>query len=132
MKIAFVVLNYKTADSTIESVDSIFKLSVDPSDEVRVLLVDNGSRDGSWEKLNKELGNNPNVLLIKNRKNLGFAGGQSNLKSEVEKYDYACLVNTDAVLAKDWLEKGHLKATQNLLQWGVKHLTGIKITKAIQ
>lgn len=122
MKIIFVVLNYKTAESTIRAVESIVALHKKTTHEINILLVDNGSRDKSWEKLSNRFSDNSEIELIQNRKNLGFAGAQSKLKKIIQRYDYACLVNSDAVLDKDWLRHGlaDFKKNPNLAAVGGK------------
>lgn len=69
-----------------------------------VILVDNGSSDGSVELIKKEF---PKVTLIENKKNLGFAGGVNRgIKHAIEHgADFVALFNNDAFAEKDWLEK---------------------------
>jgi GT2 family glycosyltransferase len=69
-----------------------------------VIVVDNGSVDGSVEYLKKH---HPGVTVIKHSTNIGFAGGvNSGLHTILkENYDWVALLNNDAVLDKQWLRK---------------------------
>jgi GT2 family glycosyltransferase len=62
-----VVLNYNNADILAESVPLLI------ADELKIVVVDNGSDDGSREYLE----NQPGILAICNRKNLGSSVGRN-------------------------------------------------------
>jgi GT2 family glycosyltransferase len=66
-----------------------------------VWVVDNGSTDGSVALLEREY---PHVRLLRNEKNLGFAGGNNTALRQVTA-PYAVLLNNDATPAPDWLER---------------------------
>jgi len=66
-----------------------------------VIVVDNGSTDGSKEMITKEF---PRVRLVANSRNLGFAGG-CNLGVKFAKGDIIALVNNDATAKPSWLTK---------------------------
>lgn len=58
--------------------------------------------DGSLEYLEEHY---PEVELVVNKKNLGFAGGVNSGIRKVMNGDYIALFNNDAVADKDWLEE---------------------------
>ncbi|MFT5367935.1 MAG: N-acetylglucosaminyl-diphospho-decaprenol L-rhamnosyltransferase [Candidatus Latescibacterota bacterium] len=69
----------------------------------KVLLVDNGSTDGSSEFVRQ---GHPEVALIQTGKNLGFAGGNNvgiahALKNDA---DYILLLNQDTVVFDAWMD----------------------------
>lgn len=71
----------------------------------KTILVDNNSSDNSI-KLAKKLC--PKIRIIKNKKNLGFAGGNNiGIKNAFrnKKTKYAICLNIDTKLDKDWLRK---------------------------
>jgi GT2 family glycosyltransferase len=65
-----------------------------------VWVVDNASRDGSVALLEREF---PDVRVLRNEANLGFAGGNNTALREVTT-PYAVLLNNDAAPEPDWLE----------------------------
>ncbi len=72
--------------------------------EVQTFVIDNGSTDGTQEYI---LSHFPNVEFIQSKENLGF-GRANNIgfqKALDEGYDYAYLLNQDAWLMPDTIEK---------------------------
>ena len=68
---------------------------------MEVIVVDNASTDQSSEMVQKEF---PKVVLIKNKKNLGFAAG-NNVGIKKAKGEYILLLNSDTKLVEDSLTK---------------------------
>lgn len=70
----------------------------------RVLVVDNGSSDGSAAEIRAQY---PDVLLLESPTNLGYVGGNNlGLRRAHElKAEYALLLNNDTVVAPDFLER---------------------------
>jgi len=66
-----------------------------------VIVIDNGSTDGSVEYVKK---NFPKVKIIQNRKNLGFAKA-NNIGFEKAKGEYILLLNNDTEVAPAFLTK---------------------------
>lgn len=99
MNISVVVPNWNGKDSVGKCLDSLLSQSIKTS----VVVVENGSTDGSLEYLTK---NYPEVELVINEKNLGFAGGvNSGIKKAIDnESDYIALFNNDALADKDWLK----------------------------
>lgn len=75
-----VVVNYRTADSTLRCVESLQRLS---SPMLSVLVVDNDSRDGSFELLRTRL---PAAQVLPARENLGYGHGNNlGIRSALER-----------------------------------------------
>jgi GT2 family glycosyltransferase len=70
------ILNWNTSTMTADCVASVLKLQLDADVTLQVLVIDNGSEEGDWEQLQK-LVSYPNVELIRQPHNLGFAGGHN-------------------------------------------------------
>ena len=66
-----------------------------------VWVVDNASTDGSLALLERD---HPTVRVLRNHRNLGFAGGNDTALREVTT-PYAVLLNNDATPEPDWLER---------------------------
>ena len=100
MKVYLVVVNWNGKDFIEECLDSIQK----QTHPVEIIVVDNGSTDGSKELIEKKY---PKIHLISKDNNHGFAGGV-NIGIEYavgKKADAIALFNNDAVANKDWLEQ---------------------------
>lgn len=94
-----VVLNWNQKDLTDECLASLAKATY-PA--FRIVVVDNGSEDGSVEYLRQR---HPGVTYIANRENLGFSGG-NNVGIEhamAEGCDYVYLLNNDTEVSPDFL-----------------------------
>jgi len=98
MKIAVVVPNWNGEEHLSECLDSLLK----QTEKCRVIVADNASTDGSKDLIRK---NFPEVVLVENTKNTGFAGGvNAGIKKAMElKCDAVALFNNDAVADKAWL-----------------------------
>jgi hypothetical protein len=66
-----------------------------------VIVVDNGSNDGSVEYVER---NYPQVLLIRNKENLGFAKA-NNIGIEAAKGEYIATLNNDTIVDSHWLSE---------------------------
>jgi len=97
-KVAVVVPNWNGASVLKACLDSLLAQSL----KARIIVVDNGSTDGSLELLEKY----PSVEVIKHSKNLGFTGGVNpGFKRAIElKLRYVAAFNNDAVADRDWLK----------------------------
>jgi len=96
--VAIVVPNWNGMDSLATCLDSLLAQTF----PARIIVVENGSTDGSLAFLEQ---NYPQVELVVNQTNLGFAGGVNAgiRKSIADGDDFVALFNNDAVADKDWL-----------------------------
>jgi GT2 family glycosyltransferase len=89
-----VVLNWNSREMTRDCIQSLLAME---GDSFQILLIDNGSQDGSVEYLQEAF---PNIQVIANGRNLGFAAG-CNIgmdRALREGYDYVLLVNNDTII----------------------------------
>ena len=98
-EVAVVVPNWNGADHLAACLDSLLAQSM----TCRIIVVDNGSVDGSLELLEKYDG----LEVILNQKNEGFTGGvnpgfQRAMDDDIK---YVATLNNDAVADKDWLKE---------------------------
>lgn len=103
MKIfAFVILHYNTIDDTRECVSSIRNNIEDGA--YHIIIVDNGSPNGSGQILANDYQYDKNITVIINNENLGFARGNNvGFKYAKEKLsaDFIILANSDTALIDD-------------------------------
>jgi len=96
--VSILILNYNTCRLTMDCLRSVYDSETNYSYEI--ILIDNNSHDNSVETISKEF---PDVLLIANSENVGFAKG-NNQGMEVASGRYVLLLNSDTVVRKDTLE----------------------------
>lgn len=93
----FLILNYKTSDVTIKLVRDILKRF--KKDDINVVVVDNDSKDGSFEAITAAFDFSENIYVLATDKNLGYANGNNfgfrfikeNLKSD----GFVIVMNSD-------------------------------------
>jgi len=119
MKIAFVILHYQTIKETNECVQSIID-NIETND-FYIVIVDNGSPNGTGDILENSFALHPNVGVVKNSTNLGFARGHnSGIYYLTEKYDidFIVLLNNDTkIIGKNWIET--IEQKYDLYRFGV-------------
>ena len=100
-RVCIIVLTWKNYDLTRDCLLSLRQIDYTNTE---VVLVDNGSGDGSAERLAAEF---PEVRLIMNEKNLGFpAGNNVAIRDGMARNpDYFLLLNNDTLVAPDFLSK---------------------------
>ncbi len=101
MRIATIVLSWNAAYATIACLESLYHQSI----PTEILVVDNASHD---EVVASILACHPNVRLIRNQRNLGFAGGMNSgiraLLNDSPPPDVLVLLNQDTVLDPTCIE----------------------------
>lgn len=98
-KVIIIILNWNGKEDTVECLESLKHVNY-PNYEI--LLVDNGSTDGSTEYLREQY---PNMEIIENEKNLGFAEGNNvGIRRAIAKgADNVLLLNNDTVVDPEFL-----------------------------
>lgn len=96
VKLSIISVNYNGKHLLKNFLESVQNLNF-PKKEYEMIVVDNGSKDGSVEFLKEYF---PWVRIIKSNKNLGFGGG-NNLGIKQALGEYLLLVNNDTLLEKD-------------------------------
>lgn len=97
--ISIVIVSWNAKRYLLDCLESLAQTTAGLSTEV--LVVDNASSDGSPDAVERQF---PNVKLIRNRQNLGFAKG-NNIGISQSKGRYICLINSDVVLLGDCLKR---------------------------
>ena len=94
--VSIVIPHWNNVDVLSECLESISNTNFE---NFETIVVDNASSDNSvsWVKSNY-----PNVKLIENDKNYGYAGG-CNIGAEAASGDFLIFLNNDTVQEKDWI-----------------------------
>lgn len=106
--VAIVVLNLNEKAKTLRCLSSVAELDYSPYE---VVLVDNGSTDGSVEAIAQVF---PHIHVVRNPCNLGVAGGRNRGIAYANKhfpYGYLLFLDNDA-----WLERSALRELVRVMQ----------------
>lgn len=98
MDVSIIIVNYNTKDLLKQTIDSVLRSTT--GIEYEIIVVDNDSRDGSIQMVREEY---PDVLLIANNGNLGFAKA-NNIGIKKSSGRYILILNSDTVVAKDCIK----------------------------
>ena len=101
-KVAIIILNWNGKYYTIECIESLKKIIYL---NYEIILVDNGSKDDSVKCLKDRY---PDIKIIINKKNLGFAEGNNIAIKAILKNKYVryiALLNNDTKVEPYWLEE---------------------------
>jgi len=93
-KVSIIVLNWNGYRDTVECVNSLGKVAYS---NCEIVIVDNGSTDGSEEILRKSF---PDIKIIQTGRNLGFTGGNNvGIRHALTNgADYVILLNNDTIV----------------------------------
>jgi len=94
--VSIVIPHWNNVDVLSECLESISNTDFE---NFETIVVDNASTDNSVASVRS---NYPNVKLIENDKNYGYAGG-CNIGAEAASGDFLIFLNNDTVQEKDWI-----------------------------
>jgi GT2 family glycosyltransferase/Flp pilus assembly protein TadD len=129
---SIIILTYNQLEYTKKCLESIAANTPEPHE---IIIVDNGSTDGTVEFLDLEAGRNKSrIKIIKNEENLGFALGNNKGIAEA-KGDYVVLMNNDVVVTPGWLKR-LVEVTQRKPQIGIvgpmsNYVSGPQLVKEV-
>jgi GT2 family glycosyltransferase len=100
-KVSIIILNWNGKEDTIECLDSCKKITYS---NYEIILVDNGSTDGSAEYFKNMY---PEIRIIENGTNLGFAEGNNIALRWIlaNGTDYVLLLNNDTIVDPNFLSE---------------------------
>lgn len=99
-ELAVIIVNYNTCQILDDCLASVFKAD-HPKGGFQVIVVDNASVDGSVKMVAKKY---PQVVIIENSKNLGFAKG-NNIGVDAADARYILFLNSDTIVKRYSLVK---------------------------
>ena len=97
MKVAVVILNWNGKKFLEQFLPNVIKNS---ADDAEVIIADNASTDNSVAFLNQYY---PNIRIIQNKENSGFAKGYNDALANIEA-DYYVLLNSDIQVTPGWIK----------------------------
>jgi GT2 family glycosyltransferase len=95
--VTVIIVNWNAGDLLSQCLHDLLRQTVQPA---RILVMDNGSSDGSAEQVAQL----PGVTVRQLGRNFGFAGGNNRALLECDT-EYVALLNPDAFPEPDWLEQ---------------------------
>lgn len=120
-KAAIIILSYNLLDYTKVCIESIRRTT--PESAREIIVVDNGSGDGSVEWLREQ----PDIILVENKENRGFPGG-CNQGIQASSFDSDIfLLNNDTMLPENaffWLRMGVYDKEKNGSAGSVSNYAG--------
>lgn len=96
--ISFITINYNSSNLTISLVDSIIK-QTSKNMKYEIIIIDNGSNIDDFKNLKEKL-KNPEITIIRNRVNSGFASGNM-LGVNYASGNYYFFINNDCIFIND-------------------------------
>jgi hypothetical protein len=96
MRVAVVILNWNGKSFLKKFLQTV----IQNSPESTIYVADNASTDGSIEYV---IANHPNVKIIDNQKNYGYAGGYNKALASLEE-EFLVLLNSDVEVTQGWLQ----------------------------
>jgi N-acetylglucosaminyl-diphospho-decaprenol L-rhamnosyltransferase len=98
--VSVIIVNYNSGDYLRQCIDGLLAQTFL---NFEVVLVDNGSNDGSLEKTKTD---DPRFRIIRAGENLGFAKA-NNIAAQESRAPWIATLNPDAVPERDWLNALH-------------------------
>jgi len=99
-RVSVIILTFNNLELTRACLDSVLLRSDYPN--LEIIVVDNASSDDTPDFLEGFTRRNPDVRIVLNRENLGFAAG-NNVGLSIATGDYLVLLNNDTVVTQGWV-----------------------------
>ena len=112
-KVSIIIVTYHNRDLNRMCLEKLYEQNEWPNFEV--IVIDNASTDGTPEYLKEAEKFFPNIRVVLNDENLGFAAA-NNIGLKMATGDYLVLLNNDTVITRGWLNAllRHLHADPEL------------------
>jgi hypothetical protein len=104
ISLSIIIVSYNTKNVTKNCLESILTSLKSTKLDYEIILVDNASTDGSVELLREFAAKLPNLKLLENKENLGFAKA-NNEGARQARGNYLLFLNSDIIVLDDAVEK---------------------------
>ncbi len=103
-KVAIIILNWQQPKLTIDTVNSLLKIT-HPRFDYHIFLVDNGSADNSLWQFQQAFRHHPKISLLQTSRNLMFVAGNNFAIGKIPAriFKYTLLLNNDIIVDPDFL-----------------------------
>ena len=101
--VSVIILSYNTKKLLADCLRSVFKSELNNC-RMEVIVVDNGSTDGSVNEIRKKKYGIRNLEIIENGENIGFAAG-NNRARKVVRGGYVLFLNPDTLVEKNTIDE---------------------------
>lgn len=113
--LSIIILNYCSFNET----QSLVSQLVSTEENIRIIIVDNNSPDGSYKLLVDRFGSSSDVDIIQNQRNTGYAAGNNvGIRYALEKLNspYIAIMNPDVEITENFLRSmiTYLEADQKI------------------
>ena len=111
--VSIIIPHWNGIDILSECIESLKKSTL-PSFEI--IVSDNASSDGSQAWIKE---NHPDIILLENDKNYGYAGG-CNYGADIAKGEFLLFLNNDTIQNPNWLESlvDRMKSDETIAEIG--------------
>jgi len=100
-KVSIIMLCWNNSQFTKDCVNRLYEVT---PEGFELILIDNNSKDNTWEVIQELQKKYPNIQAIRNKENKGFAKG-CNQGLKIAKGEYICYLNNDIIPQWGWLER---------------------------
>ena len=104
-----VILNYNNGAFLSKCLSSVFSADYP---NLEVILVDNGSIDGSINQVKRDFGNESRLKIVQNPRNLGASAGR-NIGSKHASGKYLAFLDSDTEVDRNWLREAVSQMERN-------------------
>ncbi|HOX96067.1 MAG TPA: glycosyltransferase family 2 protein [Candidatus Woesebacteria bacterium] len=126
--LSIIIISYNTREILTDCVKSIVKYTKDLNYEI--IIVDNGSKDGSLERIKELSKKYSRVRLVDAKDNIGFGRG-NNLGVRAAKGKYLLFLNSDTLVFDNAIKESLDKARDNS-QYGIFSCKLLNADRSIQ
>jgi GT2 family glycosyltransferase len=99
-RVSLIVVSYNGADHLRRCIESLL---CDPTPSREIVVVDNASTDGSPELLERVQRDHPEIRVVRNAENVGYAGAVNGVLASC-RGEYIGVLNMDVVAESGWLQ----------------------------
>lgn len=99
--VSIIILTYNSLKFIEKCLESVLNTNYE---KFEIVIVDNGSTDGTVELIQKRFGEEEKIKLIVNRENVGFAEG-NNVGAKFAKGKYIVFLNADTIVDPNWINE---------------------------